>query len=288
LETGQFLSRDPAGLVDGPNLYTYVQQNPWTAFDPLGLAAVSINEIENRSGSKVPTDSPSVSDSEIRGKSRAVVGQAIYRLKTDQYGNAGVAIVAEDGRNPEEYYPTQSQKQAADDARELQDALELATLAVAMATPLPFDDAAVVSAVARRSAGSARIGATIGGRLPAAKTEGLAYRAINPQFAESTAQNGFFRSGAPGRLGNDGIYANTTPQGAIAEFQFHNPGVTPAVFEVNYPLSPALRIDPPSGYFSQPLPFTGGANILQAPSLRAPGTQNFLIREGATPGLRLQ
>jgi len=125
--------------------------------------------------------------------------------------------------------------------------------------------------------------------LPAAaRGEGLAYRAINPQFAESTAQNGFFRSGAPGRLGNDGIYANTTPQGAIAEFQFHNPGVTPAVFEVNYPLSPALRIDPPSGYFSQPLPFTGGANILQAPSLRAPGTQNFLIREGATPGLRLQ
>jgi RHS repeat-associated protein len=122
----------------------------------------------------------------------------------------------------------------------------------------------------------------------AARTEGLAYRAINPQFAESTAQNGFFRSGAPGRLGNDGIYANTTPQGAIAEFQFHNPGVTPAVFEVNYPLSSALRIDPPSGYFSQPLPFTGGANILQAPSLRAPGTQNFLIREGATPGLRLQ
>jgi uncharacterized protein RhaS with RHS repeats len=37
LETGQFLSRDPAGLVDGPNLYTYVLQNPWTAFDPLGL-----------------------------------------------------------------------------------------------------------------------------------------------------------------------------------------------------------------------------------------------------------
>lgn len=122
----------------------------------------------------------------------------------------------------------------------------------------------------------------------AARGEGLAYRAINPQFAESTAQNSFFRSGAPGRLGNDGIYANTTPQGAIAEFQFHNPGVTPAVFEVNYPLSPALRIDPPSGYFSQPLPFTGGANILQAPSLRAPGTQNLLIREGAAAGLRLQ
>ena len=29
LETGVFLSRDPAGFVDGPNVYTYVQQNPW-------------------------------------------------------------------------------------------------------------------------------------------------------------------------------------------------------------------------------------------------------------------
>jgi RHS repeat-associated protein len=38
LETGVFLTRDPAGFVDGPNLYTYVVQNPWTSFDPEGLA----------------------------------------------------------------------------------------------------------------------------------------------------------------------------------------------------------------------------------------------------------
>lgn len=37
LETGAFISRDPAGFVDGPNLYAYVQQNPWTKFDPEGL-----------------------------------------------------------------------------------------------------------------------------------------------------------------------------------------------------------------------------------------------------------
>jgi RHS repeat-associated protein len=37
LQTGTFLTRDPAGFVDGPNLYTYVRQNPWTKFDPLGL-----------------------------------------------------------------------------------------------------------------------------------------------------------------------------------------------------------------------------------------------------------
>jgi len=37
LELGMFISRDPAGFVDGPNVYTYVRQNPWTFFDPLGL-----------------------------------------------------------------------------------------------------------------------------------------------------------------------------------------------------------------------------------------------------------
>jgi RHS repeat-associated protein len=37
LETGTWLSRDPAGFVDGPNLYAYVRQNPWTFWDPLGL-----------------------------------------------------------------------------------------------------------------------------------------------------------------------------------------------------------------------------------------------------------
>ncbi len=37
LETGAFLTRDPLGFVDGPNLYAYVVQNPWTMFDPLGL-----------------------------------------------------------------------------------------------------------------------------------------------------------------------------------------------------------------------------------------------------------
>lgn len=36
-ETGTFISRDPAGFVDGPNVYGYVRQNPWTKFDPYGL-----------------------------------------------------------------------------------------------------------------------------------------------------------------------------------------------------------------------------------------------------------
>lgn len=37
IETGVWLSADPAGFVDGPNLYAYVKQNPWSKFDALGL-----------------------------------------------------------------------------------------------------------------------------------------------------------------------------------------------------------------------------------------------------------
>jgi RHS repeat-associated protein len=40
MDTGTFITRDPAGFVDGPNLYTYVNQNPWTKFDPEGLSAL--------------------------------------------------------------------------------------------------------------------------------------------------------------------------------------------------------------------------------------------------------
>jgi hypothetical protein len=40
IEAGTFITRDPAGFVDGPNLYTYVKQNPWTLFDPEGLQSL--------------------------------------------------------------------------------------------------------------------------------------------------------------------------------------------------------------------------------------------------------
>jgi RHS repeat-associated protein len=43
METGTFISRDPLGLVDGPNVYCYVRQNPWTAFDPEGLHEAKIS-----------------------------------------------------------------------------------------------------------------------------------------------------------------------------------------------------------------------------------------------------
>lgn len=39
LETGTFLTRDPIGYGDGPNVYCYVKANPITEFDALGLYA---------------------------------------------------------------------------------------------------------------------------------------------------------------------------------------------------------------------------------------------------------
>lgn len=41
ISTGDWLSHtSEEGIEDGPNLYAYVKQNPWTAFDPDGLAEV--------------------------------------------------------------------------------------------------------------------------------------------------------------------------------------------------------------------------------------------------------
>ncbi len=40
--TNTFITRDPAGFIDGPNDYNYVRHNPWSAWDPNGLATVLI------------------------------------------------------------------------------------------------------------------------------------------------------------------------------------------------------------------------------------------------------
>ena len=53
LETGVWLSRDPAGFVDGPNVYAYVKQNPWTGWDPEGLS-VEVKRTPKASRDKPP------------------------------------------------------------------------------------------------------------------------------------------------------------------------------------------------------------------------------------------
>ncbi|MBC2592658.1 hypothetical protein H5P28_00130 [Ruficoccus amylovorans] len=59
LETGTFITRDPLGFVDGPNLYSYVVQNPWTKFDPRGLswwsdAYAGFDQMASRMGIPTP------------------------------------------------------------------------------------------------------------------------------------------------------------------------------------------------------------------------------------------
>ena len=47
LETGTFLTRDPLGYADGPNIYCYVRCNPITRFDAFGLymsATTTVND----------------------------------------------------------------------------------------------------------------------------------------------------------------------------------------------------------------------------------------------------
>lgn len=43
--TGTFLSRDPAGFVDGLNVYNYMSHNPWSGYDPNGLSGVLPSQI---------------------------------------------------------------------------------------------------------------------------------------------------------------------------------------------------------------------------------------------------
>ena len=49
LDTGTFLTRDPISYADGPNIYCYVNCNPVTEFDPIGLTPIPwVNNLLNR------------------------------------------------------------------------------------------------------------------------------------------------------------------------------------------------------------------------------------------------
>lgn len=83
LETGVWLSRDPAGFVDGPNLYAYVRQNPWTKFDPRGL-------MERDSSGKLVSQLVDLGVRQSHQGLNAEFRVDQYELKTDK-GNAVVA-----------------------------------------------------------------------------------------------------------------------------------------------------------------------------------------------------
>jgi len=73
LETGSFITRDPAGFVDGPNEYTYVVDNPWTKFDPEGLDSSDANKPPPKP--KPKSQATSAGSSSSSDKSKPVNGK---------------------------------------------------------------------------------------------------------------------------------------------------------------------------------------------------------------------
>jgi RHS repeat-associated protein len=55
-ELGRWVQRDPAGYVDGMSLYAYVQGNPFSFVDPMGLATWFGNAIREAASAIVSTD----------------------------------------------------------------------------------------------------------------------------------------------------------------------------------------------------------------------------------------
>jgi len=81
LETGAFITRDPLGFVDGPNMYAYVVQNPWSKFDPEGLLETVIT---NQQATSLP-DSADV----INNYVNKVIADA-YTTPKAQLGSGGI------------------------------------------------------------------------------------------------------------------------------------------------------------------------------------------------------
>lgn len=105
LETGVWLSRDPAGFVDGPNLYAYVRQNPWTSFDPFGLddkseskriqAARRLGQLGKGSGDKKPAEtSPAPAESAKDAKMEVLIGGPYGE---NAYGHAALRVESNEG-----------------------------------------------------------------------------------------------------------------------------------------------------------------------------------------------
>jgi len=81
LEAGVFITRDPLGFVNGPNTYTYVNQNPWTYFDPQGLE-------KKKKKNKKPKDDGDPGGSDAAG---GTTGQAAKDDAIDSGKNGGTA-----------------------------------------------------------------------------------------------------------------------------------------------------------------------------------------------------
>lgn len=111
----------------------------------------------------------------------------------------------------------------------------------------------------------------------------VGYHATTPESADLIMSGGFRNGTKPGRLGSDGVYVNSTPEGAIKEFQAHNgSSANPSIIKVEY--NPGVNAEasiPPRNYVdSHPL----NVDSISAPSIRKPGTTNTnILNNSAIP-----
>lgn len=105
------------------------------------------------------------------------------------------------------------------------------------------------------------------------------YHATFPEAAAAIRRGGFNPGTSAGRLGSHGTYVNNTPEGAIAEFAFHHPGVNPAVLQVEYSLgvNATACVAPRNYVFELPL----FVDSISAPSLRYIGSVNTNVLNGS-------
>jgi RHS repeat-associated protein len=95
LETGVFITRDPLGFVDGPNMYAYVVQNPWSYFDPLGLK-YKYDYKEDKEGD---SDETKKSNTEYNQKLKVVESAHDQVRKSKYYAGSVVEKIDKDEKN---------------------------------------------------------------------------------------------------------------------------------------------------------------------------------------------
>jgi RHS repeat-associated protein len=118
------------------------------------------------------------------------------------------------------------------------------------------------------------------------KRASIGYHATHPEVAGPILAEGFHAGTKPGRLGSGGVYVNSTPSGALAEFAHHNPGAKPRILKVEYdPGVNANAMVSPRGY-SDHLPID--ADSYSAPSVRAPDTVNTNVVNGSARAVEIQ
>jgi len=118
-----------------------------------------------------------------------------------------------------------------------------------------------------------------GSYIRAGRVTKKGFHATHPDAAKAILEGGFRPGTKSGRLGSGGTYVNNKPEGAIAEFVHHNPGIIPTVLKVEYrPGTNASASVAPRKYVDQ---FPLNVESISAPSIRAPGTTNTNVLNGS-------